>query len=160
MASPKTNSQLVTSYKIFVRAENSQRNEIGQLMFINPSESREVTDSFVLGNNPPDEPFELIPGVVRNRTLSVNFVALYQKEFQKAVGRDDQDVVVALSSQNTPFDVEETVTDPTTGKTKTRTYQGCFLSSYSSVRDITRGDIREIQSATIVYKRVVGTNFQ
>lgn len=160
MASPKTQAQLVTSYKIFVRAENSQRHEIGQLMSINPSESRDITDSFVLGNNPPDEPFELIPGVVRSRRLEANYVALYQKEFQQAVARDDQDVVAALSQQNTPFDLEESITDPNTGKTKTRTYQQCFIQDYSSVRDITRGDIRELQRATIVYKRVVGSAFQ
>jgi len=160
VASPKTKAQLVTSYKIFVRADDSQRQEIGQLISLNPSEGRDITDSFVLGNTPPDEPFELIPGVVRNRRLEANYVALYQKEFQQAVARDDQDVVVALSSQNTPFDIEESVTDPNTGQTKTKTYQECFIQDYSSVRDISRGDIREIQRATIVYKRVVGTNFQ
>lgn len=160
MAQPKTNALLVTSYKIFVTAENSQRHEIGQIQSINPSESRDVTDSFVLGSNPPDEPQELIPGVVRTRRLNVTYIAIYTKEFQKAVGRDDQDVVTGLSEQNTPFDIQETVTDPNTNKSKTRIYQGCFIADYSSTRDIARGDIREIQNATVVYKRVSSTQFQ
>ncbi len=160
MASPKTQSLLVTSYKIFVTAADSQKREIGQLQSINPSESRDVTDSFVLGNNPPDEPFELIPGVVRSRRLAVTYVSLYTKELQKALGRDDQDVVTTLSENNTPFDIVETVTNPNTSQSKTRIYQGCFIQDYSATRDIGRGDIREIQTATIVYKRVTSTDFQ
>ena len=160
MASPKTNSQLVTSYKIYVTAEDSQKHEIGQLQSINPAETRTITDSFVLGNNPPDEPFELIPGPVTNRRLTVSYVTLYTKELQQVLGRDDQDVVTALSSQNTPFDIVESVTDPTTTLTKTRVYQGCFISDYGATRDITRGDIRIIETAPIVYRRCTGTKFQ
>lgn len=160
MATPQTNALLVTSYKIFVTAADSQRHEIGQLQSLNPTEARDVTDSFVIGSNPPDEPQELIPGVVRTRRLAATYVALYTKELQKALARDDQEVVTALSENNTPFDIIETITDPNTGKSKTRIYQGCYISDYSSTRDIARGDIREIQTATIVYKRVTSSNFQ
>lgn len=160
MALPRTQTQLVTSYKIFVTAQDSQRHEIGQIMSINPSESREVTDSFVIGNEPADEPFELIPGVLRTRRLAVTYVTLYTKELQKALGRDGQTVVTSLSDQNTPFDLQETVTNPASGQSKTRTYQGCYISDFGSTRDIGRGDIREIQTATIVYKRVISNDFQ
>lgn len=160
MAPPKTKALLVTSYKIFVTATDSQRKEVGQLISLSPSESRDVLDSFVLGSNPPDEPDELIPGVTRSRRLSASFVALYVRELQQALGRDDQDVVASLSENNTPFDIQETVTNPNTNQSKTRTYQGCFIADYSSTRDISRGDIREIQTATIVYKRVISSDYQ
>ena len=157
---PRTNAELVTSYKIYVTAQDSQKHEMGQIQSISPSQTRDVTDSFVLGNDPPDEPKELIPGVSRNRRLAVNNVALYAKDFSKTIARDDQDIVSSLSDQNTAFDVHEVVTDPNTGKSKTRIYQGCFLSDISKVTDITRGDIRIIESATIVFKKVTETGYK
>lgn len=160
MATPKTSASLVTSYNIYVVAEDSQKHKMGQIQSISPSESRTITDSFVLGNEPPDEPYELIPGVTTNRRLTVRNVALYAKDFSKTIARDDQDIVSALSDQNTPFEVHEVVTNPNDGTAKTRIYSGCFLSDISAERDITRGDIRVIESATIVYKRKTETAYQ
>lgn len=160
MAQPLTVTQLVTSYKIFVTASNSQQHQIGTILSMSPSESRDVTDSFVIGSNPPDVPVELIPGVVRTREIRVRAIALYTQELLKVFGTDAQTVIVALSDQNTPFDIQETVLNPSTNQTKTRTYQSCFIQAYDSTRDITGTDIREIQNATIRYRNLIGTNFQ
>lgn len=157
---PLTNAELVTSYKIYVTAQDSQKHEMGQIQSINPSQTREVTDSFVLGNDPPDVPKELIPGVSKNRRLQVSNIALYARDFNKTIARDDQDIVSSLSDQNTPFDVHEVITNPNDGTSKTRIYQGCYLSDISKVTDITRGDIRIIESATIAFKTVTETKFQ
>lgn len=154
MAVPKTSQQLATSYKIFVTAADSTRREIGMLGNLDPSERRTVTPTFVLGNNPPDEPFELVPDVVRDKTLRAERFALYTKRAMQALGRDDQSIVGALSDQNTPFDISEEITDPNTGKTKTRTYTGCWLSDWAATRNLARGDIRELESVTIMYTRV------
>lgn len=160
MAVPKTSTKLVTSYKVFVTAEDSTRREIGMLGNIDPSERRTVTPTFVIGNEPADEPFELVPDVVRDKTLRVERFALYTKSAMEALGRDDQSIVATLSDQNTPFSISEEITNPATGQTKTRTYDGCWISDYSSVRNLARGDIREMESVTIAYTKVVETQYQ
>lgn len=160
MAIPRTKSKLVTSYKLFVTAQDSTRREIGMVTTASPSERRTITPTFVIGNNPPDEPFELVPDVVRDKTLRVSRLALYTKTAMEALGRDNQSIVAALSDQNTPFDIAETVTDPNTSKTQTRTYQGCWISDYGSERNMAQGDIRELETVTIMYTRSSQTSYQ
>lgn len=160
MAIPLTQSAVVTSIKLFVTAANSQRHEIGQLTHLNPHETRTITDSFVIGNNPPDVPFELIPGVVTTRSLDARYVSLYVLPAQQAFARDDQNVVASLSDQNTPFDIQVTLQNPNTGQTKTLTYQGCYISDYNATRDIAGGDIRILENVTIIYRTTSSTTFQ
>lgn len=159
MAIARSAAELVVSYKLFVAAQNSQKHVMGQITSIERSERRTVTDSFVIGNDPPDQPFELIPGVSTDRTLRLNNVSLYVKDFKKTIGRDDQAIVSSLADQNTPFDIHEVVTDPNTGKSKTRVYSGCFLSDVGATKDIARGDIRVIETATAVFKTVTETGY-
>jgi hypothetical protein len=160
MATSPSAAQLVTSYKLFVTASNSQQHQIGSVISISPSESRTITDSFVIGSNPPDVPVELIAGVVTGRTLSIHGIALYTAELLKVFGTDAQTVIVSLSDQNTPFDIQETVFNPNTGKTKTRTFQGCFIQDFKSERNISGTDIRELQDVTVRYRSVSGTDYQ
>ena len=160
MAIPLTQTAVVTSMKIFVTASNSQRNEIGQLTHLTPHETRTITDSFVIGNSPPDVPFELIPGVVTTRTLTARYVSLYVMPAQQALARDGQGVVASLSDQNTPFDIQIALLNPNTTQTKTITYQGCYISDYTATQDIAGGDIRILEDVTMVYRTVQATQFQ
>ena len=164
MALATTQSELVTSYLIYVTAQNSQQHLVGQILSIDPSEGRDITDSFVLGNEPVDEPFELIPGVVNRRQLEVRYVSLYLQPLQLALQTDAKNSspgnAVSLTQQSTPFDIQENVTNPATGQTKTRTYQGCFIENYGATRNIENRDIRVIERATIRYRSLSGTNFQ
>ena len=109
MAIAATNAILVTSYKLFCTANGSQQHQIGTAISISPSESRNITDSFVIGSNPPDVPAELIPGIVTGRTLSMHAVAIYGTEVMDVFKTDAQQFIASLSDQSTPFSVQETV---------------------------------------------------
>ena len=50
------------------------------------------------------EPFEIVPGLVRRKTLEVNRLALWTKEMLQVFGSDD---IVTLQEQNNYFDVHE-----------------------------------------------------
>ena len=161
MAVAQTQTSLVTSITIHATAANSQRNIIGQINKITPHETRTITDSFVIGNSPPDIPFELIPGVVTGRTLTATFVSLYVQNALQAFGRDDQTALMAsLADQNSPVDIEISLLNPNNGKTKTTTYAGCYMNDYSPNYDITSNDIRILESCTFTYKTVSTTTFQ
>jgi|SRR5665213_638657 len=151
---------LTTSYKLFATGLNSQQNQIGSAISMSPSESRTIIDSFAIGSNPPDVPVELIAGIVTGRTLSMHAVALYTTEVMDNFKTDAQSFIASLSDQNTPFSVQESIQNPTTGKTKTRTYSGCFLQDFRSSRDIANTDIRELSDVTIRYQSVTATNYQ
>lgn len=159
MALPKVPQQTVLSYKLFVRAADSQMVPIGQVLNIEPNESRDVIQNFVIGNDPPDQADGLIPGVVRNRTLALRRVRLFSKGLLQAFGRDDQTVVASLTDQNTPVDLVATIKDPNTGKTKTITFQAGFLSEVRSSLTM-EGDIREIESANFTYLAKSESEFQ
>ena len=161
MATPVTQTALVTSITIHSTAAGSQRNIIGQINKLTPHETRTITDSFVIGNSPPDIPFELIPGVVQGRTLTATFVSLYITNALQAFGRDNQNGLLAsLADQNSPVDIEVSLLNPNTGQTKTTTYQGCYMSDYSPNYDITSADIRILESVVFVYRTVSTTQFQ
>lgn len=161
MATAVTQTALVTSITLHATAANSQRNIIGQINKLTPHETRTITDSFVIGNSPPDIPFELIPGVVTGRTLTATFVSLYVNNALQAFGRDDQaGLLASLADQNSPVDIEVSLLNPNTGKTKTTTYSGCYMNDYSPNYDITSNDIRILESCTFTYKQVSTTQFQ
>jgi hypothetical protein len=159
MAIPKLKQQTVLSYKLFVRAADSQMVPLGQVLSISPSERRDVTPNFTIGSDPPDVADALIPGVVRDRTIQLRRVRLFAKGLRQAFGRDDQTVVASLSDQNTPLDLIATVKDPNSSKTKTITFKDGFLSDTSSELTM-EGDIREIESATFVYRDISESDFQ
>lgn len=149
MAQSTTAAKLATSYTIKVGSAS-----MGSIQSMTVSESRNITDSFELGHNPPDEPTELIPGVVSKRTISATYIALYTKDVLQAFGGSD--AIASLSGQNASFDIVESFKNPSTGQTTSRTYSGCYISDYSSPVDISKGDIRVIQNATIVFRSVSG----
>lgn len=159
MSVPKLKQQTVLSYKLFVRAADSQMAPLGQALSIDLSETRDVTPNFVIGNDPPDEADALIPGVVRNRTIRLRRVRLFSKGLRQAFGRDDQSVLSSLTDQSTPVDLVATILDPNTNKTKTITFKDGFLSEISSALTM-EGDIREIESATFVYRSSTETDFK
>lgn len=153
MAIPKTNTALTTSLKVFITAEDSQRHEIGTLLNINPSERREITPNFTIGADVPDEATELIPGVVRDRRITADVVVLYDVPGLKPFGRDDQSIVASLADQNTPFVIQEQISNPRTGKVKTIEYVDCYIENFDETRDLQRPDIRILAKVTIRYRR-------
>lgn len=158
MAVPKIPQTTATSYKLFVKAADSQMVPLGQVLDIEAAESRDVNPNFVIGNDPPDQADGLIPGVVRNRTLRLRRVRLYAKGLRQAFGRDDQSVVASLTDLNTPVDLVATIKNPNDSKVKTITYKDGFLSDISGAVTM-EGDIREIESATFVYLYPEETQF-
>lgn len=158
MALPQIPQSNVLSYKLFVKASDSQMVALGQVLNIDVSETRDVTPNFVIGNEPPDQADGLIPGVVRNRTIRLRRVRLFSKSLLLAFGRDDQSIVASLSDQNTPIDLVASIKDPSTGKQKTVTFKDGFLSEVTGALSM-EGDIREIQSATYNYVSVSETEY-
>ena len=95
MAIPQIPQTTVLSYKLFVRAQDSQMVPIGQVQTLDISESRDVTPNFVIGNDPRDEASHLIPGVVRTRQIRLKRVRLFAKSLRKAFGRKHETTAAA-----------------------------------------------------------------
>jgi hypothetical protein len=159
MGVPQIPQTTVLSYKLFVRAQDSQMVPLGQVLNIDITERRDVTPNFVIGNDPRDEASNLIPGVVRDRTIRLRRVRLFAAGLRQAFGRDDQTIVASLTDQSTPLDLVATIEDPNTEQTKTITFKDGFLSEVTSALTM-EGDIREIESATYVFRSVEETEFQ
>lgn len=159
MAIPQIKQLTALSYKLFVHATNSQQVELGQVLSLDITESRDVNPNFVIGNDPPDVADSLIPGVVRTRTINLRRVTLLAKSLRQAFGRDDQSVVSSLSDQDTTIDLVATVQDPATKKIKTITFKDGFLSEVRGAITM-EGDIRQIDSATYVYRDVSESEYQ
>lgn len=152
---PNGDVKLVTSLKLYVTDMTGARTEIGTAVNLNPSERRPVTYNFVIGNNPPDEARDLIPGPVNDSTLSLDFVCLYTKSVIKALGDANGNAfLVSIREQNRPIDIEEVWRNPATGDTRTIRYVGCYFNSYSSRRDISSGDIRVMESVSLTYRTI------
>lgn len=164
-------TEVTTSYKLFAVGADGVEREFGMATSIDPSERREVTPNFVIGNNPPDEPQELVPQVVRSKTLRIERIALYdlgslqalinptKQQISGTAGFTKAEAVIAtLSDQRTPLKIVERVTNPA-GQVKTRTYVGCIISEFSSTRNIGRGDIRVVDTMTVEYRKVTETAF-
>jgi hypothetical protein len=156
---PKGDVALVTSLKIRAKGKGGQMHEIGSAVQINPSESRNVQYNFVIGNEQPDEARDLVPGTINRSTLTVNYVALYKENVIEAFGKADGDTFLnSLRQQNRPFQVVEEITDVSESKTRTITYDGCYISDYTARRDISSGaDIRILEDCTIHYRTIQQT---
>ena len=159
MAIPKVPQVTALSYKLFVKAQDSSMLALGQVTTLSPTESRDVTPNFVIGNDPRDQASNLIPGVVRNRTIRLDRVRLYSKSLKQAFGRDDQSVVASLTDQSTPVTLIAALEDPNNGKHKSISFNDGFISDVSGQLRM-EGDIREIESATFVYLSVTETEWQ
>lgn len=156
MGTPVTKAKLVTSYKVNVIGSDGNQRPVGSLSNISPAERRDVLETFVIGSGYPDEPWEIVPGIVRGKSFRARFVALYSENVLEAFGKvTASDVLVTLSDQNKPFTVQEIVTNPEDGSIKGVQYVGCWITSYDSTRDIAGGDIRVIEDVTINYKRAL-----
>lgn len=159
MAIPVLKQVTVLSYKLWVKAADSQMVQLGQALSAVVAEQRDVTPNFTIGNDPPDEADALIPGVVRNRTIRLRRVRLFAKGLKQAFGRDDQPVLASLSDQNTPVDLIATIQDPATNKVKTITFKDGFLSDISSNLDM-QGDIREMEECTYHFRTTSESAYQ
>lgn len=169
----KTKTQTALGYRLFVVGADGVERELGMAVGADPSERRSVTPNFVIGNNPPDEPQEIVPQVVSEKTLRFERIALFDLTVLQAFvnpgkatvtdsnGRTVADPVIAtLAGQTVPLKIIERITDPNTSKTKTRTYEGCIVTDWSSTRNMGRGDIREMENVSITYLRVTETAYQ
>lgn len=158
-----TRIQLATSYTIKIIDGAGAQVEVGSIQSINPSESRDITPSFEIGTTlgkKIGEPFEMVPGLVREKTLEVRRLRLYTKNIMEALGAKVG--VGTLFEMDQPFEIHEIVSVPVflpTGLPDSsaaptlvtqKIYRDAWISRYGSTRDIT-GDIREIETATIVY---------
>lgn len=157
---------LTTSYQIYVTSATGERTQIGGLQSINPSATKEITESYEIGNANGariGEPFELVGGVVRTKTLEVTRLKFYLKNtleaFGSALGAQE------LYEQDTNFDINEVLKipafkadgtpDPDDNKAVYKTvkiYKDCLIERLGSTRNISGGDIRETETATIRYR--------
>jgi hypothetical protein len=157
---------LTTSYQIWVTAANGKRLQIGGIQSISPSASKDVLESYEIGNANGariGEPFELIGGIVRSKTLEVSRLKFYSRNmleaFGSAIGAQE------LYEQDTTFEIEEVLKIPAfkadgtpdsdDGKAVTKTmkiYKDCLIERLGSTRNIAGGDIRETETATIKYR--------
>lgn len=163
-----TRVTLATSYEIYV-VSNGARRKVGAIQNINPSETKSVTMSFEIGTaqgNKPGEPFELVPGLVTDKTLEVSRLKLFSASMLEAFGSEAG--AQSLYDNSIPFDIEEQITipafradgtpDPDDTKAVVKTvkiYRDCLISRLSSARDVTRGDLRETETATIIYRTII-----
>lgn len=157
---------LVTSYQIWVTNSAGKRIQIGGIQSISPSANKDVMESFEIGSANGariGEPFELVGGIVRSKTLEVTRLRFYSKSmleaFGAAIGAQE------LYEQDTTFDIDEVLkipafkadgtpdADDSKAVTKTmKIYKDCLIASLRSTRNIAGGDIRETETATIRYR--------
>ena len=149
--------ELVTSAKLFVQrpgASTTQLEEIGLAMIAATRESRDVIYNFVVGNSTATAR-DLIPGVIRNSTVTLNTMALYTKNIIAALGAQDATRwISSIRYQMRPFIIQEIVTHPITKKTRTIQYEGCVISDYDKALNMSGGDIRVLENVTVHYKTV------
>jgi len=159
-----TRITLATSYVIkCIDKDTNQLIDIGTIQSINPDENRETTPSFEIGatqGQKVGEPFEIVPGLVRDKTLTVVRLRLYRANIFKAFGAGS---IGTLYEQDQPLEIHEVRKEPQfnadgsvniAAEAEERTiriYKDVWFQRYGSVRDIGRGDIREIETATLVY---------
>ena len=160
---------LSTSYEIYATNSSGARAQVGSIQSINPAETKEIIDSFEIGTTQGErvgEPFELVMGLVRDKTLEVTQLRLYRKNIMEAFGAVPG--TVTLFQQDTFFDIEEILNVPSfkpdgtpdpdetkATRVTVKIYRDCAIQRYGSTRDVARGDIREIETATIRYRTVV-----
>ncbi len=167
MPAKKTRAKLVTSYTIKAQPYDTATGQptgnqytVGKLSNIDPTERRDVYESYGIGEPIPDEPYELVPGVVRGKALRVSRVCLWVANIMEAFsGRNITDPIETLRKQDEPFVLEEVVVDPNNAdNNRVRQYLGCWISEVGSTRNLAGGDIREIETATINYRTVVSAD--
>jgi len=146
----KIRGDVVTLYEIKVNG-----NTIGNIQNIAPSERRDIYETWGIGSQETHPvPDELIPGLVKSKTLSCDRVAFYDQNVIQAFGYDSLNLIDAEE----PFEIEEYKFNPALGESGAmelyRTYVDCIISDFSSTRTIT-GDIRIIDKVTIHYRDVV-----
>lgn len=165
-----TQTELTTSYSLFVVGADGVEREFGQVVQINPREEREVTANFVIGHQPAGEPQELVPQVVRTRTLELRRISIYDMTaLQALINPSKADitntagnlvapaVVGTLTDQTVPIKIVERIQNAQ-NQTKTRTYEGCVIRSISGERSMDR-DIRVLESMTVEYRKVTETAY-
>jgi len=170
MAPATTRIQLATSYIIRIVNQAGALVDVGGIQSINPSETKDIHPSWEVGTTLGKrigEPFEMVPGLVRDKSLEVTRLRLYQTNLMEALGNTVG--TQTLFEQQTAFEIHEIVTTPifnadgtpNTQATPTqitqKIYRDCWISRYGSTRDV-RGDIREIETATIAYGTVETPN--
>lgn len=139
-----------------------ERVTLGFAQSITVDESRAVTYSYVIGNQDPSRPRDLIPSAIQNSTLripclvfwKVNPVGLFSNnkpENERVAGTR---LASSLSYQTKPFDVVETWTNPTTGNVVyTQTYKDCYIESCGHTADNPgNADIRVATDVLIHFK--------
>ena len=139
--------------------------EIGSIQSLNVSERRDITPHFSLGGDKSEDPKFLVEGIARTKTLTCNYFALYKQSILQAFGRKAvvtttaaiNNPISTLTDQNYPFKIQEIISSPDGTQTKTRTYHECMISDYGATRDIGRGDVRILETATIVYRYVTSS---
>jgi hypothetical protein len=159
-----TRVSLTTSYIIKVVNAAGTLVDIGTIQNINPTENREMTPSFEIGTTQGQkvgEPFEIVPGLVRDKTLEVSRLRLYKSNIFEAFGAGTG--VGTLYQQDRPLEIHEVRKQPVFQSDGTpdyaadpqeitlKIYKDVWFQRYGSVRNIAGGDIREIESATLVY---------
>ena len=164
--------QLVTNLKLLSKSPDADGVlhdvVIGTATNINPSERRNITYNFVIGNADPSTARDLIPGPINSSTLRLDFVAL---KLSNAIGifvnptaagqTYSAGYTASIREQVRPFNIVETWLNPSTlddsGNPKairTITYVDCYIESYDATRSMAGGDIRIMEGVSIHYKTV------
>ena len=151
-------------YKWALSVDKSTWKEIQAIQNLNPDESMDLTESYVIGGKDGGDvqPFELVPGNVTGKSLDLSVVVLHGTEeialsvftSIRTVGALDW---MEVMDKGLKFHVrEQKIYKDSEGDTVTDTfiYESCLIARVSTPKNITGGDLREIAALTINYTRV------
>lgn len=141
---PKTKT--VVSYAYSVYADTIV---VGNLQGFNPSQNRALDRVRQLMDDDSDI-VEIVPG--RGEiTLSIDRFELYDTPMLAALGYDAD-----ISKITDPIQIRETITDPSTGKTRVVIYRDCWILNQS--KTIREGTATVTETATIWPTKIIWSN--
>ncbi len=138
---PKSKSVVSYAYSVYANGI-----VIGNLQSFNPSQNRMLDRVREIMDEEADI-VEIVPG--RGEiVLTVDRLELYDKPMMKALGYDAD-----ISKIVDPIQIRETITDPSTNKTRVVTYVDCWIQNQS--KTIREGSITVTETATLWPTKII-----
>lgn len=124
-------------------------NVIGTVQSVSIAQDRELTEHFVLNHS--EDPAALIPGLVKNKTISCDMFVIWKNSALQSIGGNATDAP-ALKDQKVYFDVQGVKKKADGSDFVTITFKDCLIKSVSSTYDIGKGDLRVSEKVVIGYR--------
>jgi hypothetical protein len=147
---PVTRTRLSIAYSIYITAYDGKRHKVGTFRKLSTSENRNVNAVFSIDSDLSGQPYETIPEIAKDKSLTYEALTLYTQNLMEAIA-DKQQRIESLVDFNIPFDIEVIITAPD-GSTKSKKYVSCWLTSYDESVDI--GSLIVSASGKIIYERI------